>query len=473
MGTSEVDYRGKEFSAPDWVLQVWLRLLLDEVDKLDPLPDWLFEARENWQFQATHNLGQGIVLDLDNLLNEDERRRVVLKSAMSALARLRSLGDPIPAATLAALSPQDSPPSTDVEAKVLLESGEDFVDLLDLDEAPPGQRPITSEAEFRRALEAHARWLVAPASGTRLFLRDATLDGVDLRGVHLRRARLIRVDLRGARLAQMKIARSEFDEVNLEAADLSDASFLESKLRRCNLSHANAQGATFANTLAEDCSFQGTNLERVRVERSSFFCANLDGATVTNSHIEAAISGELRGCNFRGSDLRSTRFFDADLRDVDFTETTLVGTGLKRVRLYGARGVPYQADKIASLALDFSPAGDGSAPGTLATFREQLECGAGDQPWGTATMPDRYAAFQVHDGDKPYFILERRSDQTEVVRIRKSAVQQRRLSIEYETLDSHLADSVVQHLIHEVLLGSEPLASEFRGKFDTIEYEKY
>ena len=53
MGTSFTSYRGKGFWARDGQVEVWLYLLVQEIDRLDPPPDWLLEVRHDWHVNAT------------------------------------------------------------------------------------------------------------------------------------------------------------------------------------------------------------------------------------------------------------------------------------------------------------------------------------------------------------------------------------------------------------------------------------
>lgn len=132
MGTSEVSYRGRSFEAPDPVLEAWLRLLVDEVDALNAVPTWLRTARDQWQLIATQEFGFGVIPDLDGVLTDEERRKVVLALAHRALARLESFGDPIPAKTLNRLGAgkPDSAFSRDVSAEVFLMPARAFIALL-------------------------------------------------------------------------------------------------------------------------------------------------------------------------------------------------------------------------------------------------------------------------------------------------------------------------------------------------------
>ncbi len=132
MGSSRVSFRNKHFEARDPVLEVWLRLIVDEIDALAEAPDWLRTTREDWQLMATEEFGFGVVPDLDRVAAVDERRKTVLELSERALERLKTFGDPIPKETLNALGagkPGEGFPR-DLDAKIFLEPAQAFVELL-------------------------------------------------------------------------------------------------------------------------------------------------------------------------------------------------------------------------------------------------------------------------------------------------------------------------------------------------------
>jgi hypothetical protein len=52
MGSTYVDLHGQGFEASDATLEVWLLLLVDEIDRLENPPQWLKEVREEWYAQV-------------------------------------------------------------------------------------------------------------------------------------------------------------------------------------------------------------------------------------------------------------------------------------------------------------------------------------------------------------------------------------------------------------------------------------
>lgn len=127
MGVSTWSYRGKHFDAPDPVLEVWLRLLVDALDEVTAPPSWLPELRQEWYELATEQFGFGVAPDFDATLIDDARRELVLHAAQRALRRLEALGDPIPVSQLNALARGFA---RDLPAELFREPARKFIALL-------------------------------------------------------------------------------------------------------------------------------------------------------------------------------------------------------------------------------------------------------------------------------------------------------------------------------------------------------
>jgi hypothetical protein len=95
MSSTTVTFRGKEFEAADSVLAVWLELLVHEIDRLEEVPPWLREARDEWHLQATAGFGFGVIPALDEFVVDDERRALVLQLSERARQAIERWGDPV------------------------------------------------------------------------------------------------------------------------------------------------------------------------------------------------------------------------------------------------------------------------------------------------------------------------------------------------------------------------------------------
>jgi hypothetical protein len=133
MGSTFVDFKDHGFEANDATLEVWLALLVDEIDRMQDAPQWLRDLREEWETQATAKFGFGVMPGLDNVVTDDARRQVILALASRALDRLKTLGDPIPAATLNAIRDwgEGYEYTGDVPAANFLRPGQYFIKLLE------------------------------------------------------------------------------------------------------------------------------------------------------------------------------------------------------------------------------------------------------------------------------------------------------------------------------------------------------
>lgn len=100
MSASRIHFHDLHMDAHDAMMQLWLNLLVREIDGLPEIPEWLREAREDWHINATEDLGFGVVPDLDGFITDEGRRHVVLDICTRALSTLHQLPDPVPAGAL-------------------------------------------------------------------------------------------------------------------------------------------------------------------------------------------------------------------------------------------------------------------------------------------------------------------------------------------------------------------------------------
>jgi hypothetical protein len=132
MGSTFVRFHDRGFEANDAQIEVWLLLLIDEIDKLTNPPAWLSEVRREWYIQATAGFGFGVMPGLDDVVTSIERRDVVLALSSAVLRRLRSYGAYISKNELNSLqgSTEVSCFTEDVETELFERMGNYFVKLL-------------------------------------------------------------------------------------------------------------------------------------------------------------------------------------------------------------------------------------------------------------------------------------------------------------------------------------------------------
>src|SRR3977135_974027 len=68
LGTSFIEFNGKGFWTRDAYLEVWLGALVQEIDHLPSLSEWLTLLRQEWHLQATAGFSGCICPDLDRLV---------------------------------------------------------------------------------------------------------------------------------------------------------------------------------------------------------------------------------------------------------------------------------------------------------------------------------------------------------------------------------------------------------------------
>jgi hypothetical protein len=132
MGTSFIEYGGYGFWARDPAVEVWLHLLVREVDRAASAPDWLRDAGRHWREVASVGLVGCISAELDERVAGPERTQVVVELALRTLAWLRTQGEVLPVALLNSLGTggKGSRFSRDVATVAFVRVGEAFVRLL-------------------------------------------------------------------------------------------------------------------------------------------------------------------------------------------------------------------------------------------------------------------------------------------------------------------------------------------------------
>jgi hypothetical protein len=103
MGTSIITYRDKTIETEDAIMEVWLKILVDEIDKLQQKHEWLVDARTEWEIVAVNEFGFGVIPELDQYIKDESQMKIVLGLARCARARLLTLGHPISPETLNSL----------------------------------------------------------------------------------------------------------------------------------------------------------------------------------------------------------------------------------------------------------------------------------------------------------------------------------------------------------------------------------
>ena len=122
MGTSYADYRQLGFWARDDTVELWLWLLVQEVDaSLAPSP-WLRQAREHWYLHATAGFLGWVSASFDEYLAGDSNREAEFLVVLDRLSdRLDSYGRVIPTSVTDLVSMASGTQLNDVETDLMQE----------------------------------------------------------------------------------------------------------------------------------------------------------------------------------------------------------------------------------------------------------------------------------------------------------------------------------------------------------------
>ena len=238
----------------------------------------------------------------------------------------------------------------------------------------------------------------------------ANLAGIDLYGSEIAAA----ADLTGANLSDARLIGAVFDDganlagANLSGADLSAATFRAGvHLTGASFAKANLLGTAIYSTDATGLDFSGANLNRANISALDLTTATLRGATLNGTSVgQSLFSADLSGTHPKGllvtvgpsgaglanhdfGKMSLASFFFGgsgsaavgDLRGADFRRTDVNGLAFSNVDLTGAH---FPAN--ARSQVDFTPGGpqiyfgsgvicpDGK-PGTKATFSYDCRLG--------------------------------------------------------------------------------------------------
>jgi hypothetical protein len=93
MGSSFIDFRDYGFWSRDIGIELWLYLLIQEIDNLESIPDWLREARDHWHEQASVGFVGHVHPQLDDYLVSQDRIDLILMLSERVLQLLNEQGE--------------------------------------------------------------------------------------------------------------------------------------------------------------------------------------------------------------------------------------------------------------------------------------------------------------------------------------------------------------------------------------------
>ncbi len=197
---------------------------------------------------------------------------------------------------------------------------------------------VITENDLRSILEKHKRWFeTGGQEGERDILKNANLQGANLREADLRRAILRDTNLQGADLRMAKLERTSLERVNLTGADLRGADLKEAKLwdvtkgretklLNADFSNANLEGVTLSYLNSSNAKFIRANLRGVSLVNTDLAGADLRGADLTEAF--------LRGANLHMANLSEAKLKAADFENANLRGANLAGAQLEKANLY-------------------------------------------------------------------------------------------------------------------------------------------
>lgn len=132
MGTSLVEFRDDGFWVRDGQLEVWLYLLVRQIEALSDPPPWLRDVHDDWQLQATAGFHGFVSAHLDDIITSDDRGDLILALSERALNWLRGHGTTINKDELNVMHTggEEFYWTDDVQTSIFTDAGEHFVLLL-------------------------------------------------------------------------------------------------------------------------------------------------------------------------------------------------------------------------------------------------------------------------------------------------------------------------------------------------------
>ncbi|MFT5592961.1 MAG: hypothetical protein ACI8SR_001327 [Oceanicoccus sp.] len=156
------------------------------------------------------------------------------------------------------------------------------------------------------------------------ILRNALLNGVDMKMANLEGA-----DLQGADLQGVNLQGANLSKANLKGVNLKGANLFEANLNHTIFSMANLKDANLNSVSASYSNFDDVDFRNVKMRDSSLFESSFD-----NSNFKMA---QLSFSDFRNSTCINANFEEADLTKSDFRAANLSDSNLKNAKLEGTR----------------------------------------------------------------------------------------------------------------------------------------
>ncbi len=263
------------------------------------------------------------------------------------------------------------------------------------------------------------QWLAV--QGTQKFVKQGNASGRDLRGADLTDIRLERVDVSGADLRDADLANFRAVDVSFEGANFVGAAVVGARFHDCMLADANFAGCLMDQILLGACTCTDANFED----------ASLRGADVTGTIFSQA---RMARVDLRRAIAPHAAFDDADLTDADLSGGNFEKAYFRRTRLTGVR---WDGANLKGARFD---AGAGA---------QMLDNALSQNP---QCSPSDYSALACEEGDKRWYVIERRAERKEAIRVDPPEQTADGLVLPFTLAEMSLPPLVAYALIVKVLL---------------------
>ncbi len=108
MGSSYTSFKDHGFWSHDGLLELWLKLLAHNLPKDSPGSEWLKLLREEWLLQSSGIFNGFVSAQMNELLDKDEKVRVVISVADQVIGTVRACGPTLSVQALEKLGIEDS-----------------------------------------------------------------------------------------------------------------------------------------------------------------------------------------------------------------------------------------------------------------------------------------------------------------------------------------------------------------------------
>ena len=165
------------------------------------------------------------------------------------------------------------------------------------------------------------------------FLREANLQGANLRGADLGEANLEGANLENANLQQANLDGAILIEANLKRVDLRGAYLFEFDLEKTNLQEANLARVVLQAANLRDANLKGANLQGTNLRGADLQRANLEEAYLEKAALNWS---QLQGANLFGADLQRADLVGAHLEETNLQKAIFQKADLQGANLYSA-----------------------------------------------------------------------------------------------------------------------------------------